>query len=186
MLSLRAERSPLRLFVAALVALLIVADLVIDHPTSEKVLGAILLLVLGEVTVTDLESRRIPNAVVGPASVVAVVVGLIADPSGVPAQAFAGVATGAFLLIFAVLARGGLGMGDVKLGVVLGLFLGRMVVLALVAGLVLSAVFSIGVLFRYGIAEGRKVAIPMGPFLAVGGAVAVLAGHAVTGHWGGL
>jgi len=186
MLPRNGERSPLRLLVAVAVVLLIAADLLIHHSTSEKVLGAILLIVLGEVTITDIESRRIPNAIVGPASVIAIVVGLILHPSGVPGQAFAGVAVGAFLLVFAVLARGGLGMGDVKLGVVLGLFLGRTVVLALVAGLLLSAVFSIGVLVRRGMSEGRKVAIPMGPFLAVGGAIAVLAGPALTGHWGGL
>lgn len=186
MLLRNSDRSPLSLGVAALVALLIAADLVIHHSTSEKVLGAVLLLVLGEVTVTDIESRRIPNAIVAPASVIAIVVGLILHPSGVPAQAFAGVAVGAFLLVFAVLSRGGLGMGDVKLGVVLGLFLGRTVVMALVVGLVVSAIFSIGVLARRGVSEGRKVAIPMGPFLAIGGAVAVLAGHAAGGHLGGL
>lgn len=179
MLGLRTERTPLRVLVAALTALLIAADLVIHHSDSEKVLGAVLLLVLGEVTVQDLESRTIPNAVLGPASVIAIVIGLVMHPGGVPAQVIAGVATGGFMLIFAVLSRGGFGMGDVKLGFVLGLFLGRAIMLALVVGLALSAIFSIGVLIRHGLAEGRKVAIPMGPFLAAGGAAAVLAGHAL-------
>ena len=97
-------------------------------------------------------------------------------PSGLPAQVFAGLGAGAFLLLFALLSGGGLGMGDVKLGVVLGLFLGKYVVVALVAGLIASAIFSIGVLAKRGVAAGRKTKIPMGPFLALGGIVAVLAG----------
>lgn len=182
----RSELTPLRGAVAGATLLLAAADLVVHHSAVEKVLGLVLILVLGQVTITDLEERRIPNAVVAPASVIAILIGLIMHPSGVPAQAFAGVATGAFLILFAVMSRGGLGMGDVKLGLVLGLFLGRMVLPALVVGLGASGVFSLGILVRYGLARGRRMTIPLGPFLAVGGAVAVLAGPALSGHWGGL
>lgn len=180
------ERSPLRLAIAALSALAIAADLVIHHTAEQRLLGAVLLAVLGVVTVTDLESRRIPNAIVGPAAVVGLGIGAIMHPSGLPGQAVAGVATGAFLMLFAVLSRGGLGMGDVKLGLVLGVFLGRYVVIALVAGLLASGLWGLVLLARHGVARGRKLAIPLGPFLAGGGAVAVLAGRALARHWGGV
>lgn len=184
MLGQKTERTALRVGIGALTAVLMAADLVVHHTSVEKALGLVLLAVLGMATVTDLEERKIRNALVAPAAVFAVVVGLVMHASGVPAQVVAGVASGAFLLLFAVIYRGGLGMGDVKLGLVLGLFLGQLVIPALVIGLVASAIFGVAVIIRLGLARGRKTAIPLGPFLAIGGAAAVLAGPALTAHWG--
>lgn len=167
---------PLRLAATVAMVILWVADLLVHHSHVQKVLGLVLIAVLARITVTDIEERRIPNSVTIPASLAALVIGLVMHPSGLPAQVFAGLGAGAFLLLFALLSGGGLGMGDVKLGVVLGLFLGKYVVVALVAGLIASAIFSIGVLAKRGVAAGRKTKIPMGPFLALGGIVAVLAG----------
>ncbi len=95
---------------------------------------------------------------------------------GVPGQLLAGAAVGAFLMLFALLSRGGLGMGDVKLGVVLGLFLSRYVLDALIVGLLAAGVLSLGVLATRGLSVGRKTPIPLGPFLAFGGLVALLIG----------
>jgi leader peptidase (prepilin peptidase)/N-methyltransferase len=67
-------------------------------------------------------------------------------------------------------------MGDVKLGGVLGLFLSRNVVFAVAIGLLVSAVYGVSLMARHGLSVGRKTAIPLGPFLAFGGVVAVLAG----------
>ena len=167
---------PLRIIGAVLLVALWAADLAVDHTKVHKVLGFVLLAVLVRVTISDLEERRIKNVVTFPAAVAALVIGLVLNPSGIPGQVVAGVATGAFLTLFALLSRGGLGMGDAKLGVVLGLYLGRYVVVAVVVGLIASALFSIGVLVARGIGAGRKTWIPLGPFLAFGGVVAVLAG----------
>lgn len=167
---------PLRLAGAVLLIALWVADLAVHHTTVQKVLGLVLVAVLVQISVSDLEERRIKNLVTLPAAVAALVIGLVLHPSGVPGQVIAGLATGAFLTVFAVLSRGGLGMGDAKLGVVLGLYLSRYVITALVVGLLASAVFSVGVLAVRGLASGRKTAIPLGPFLALGGVVALLAG----------
>ena len=153
-----------------------VADLLVRHSTVQKVLGLLLIAVLVRITVSDLEERRIRNAVTFPAAVAAIVIGLVLHPAGLPAQLFAGLATGLFLTLFAVVSRGGLGMGDAKLGIVLGLCLSRYTLLALVVGLAASAVFSIGVLIAKGLREGRRTAIPLGPFLALGGVVGLLAG----------
>lgn len=167
---------PLRLAGAVLLIALWVADLVVHHSTVQKVLGLVLVAVLVQISVSDLEERRIRNVVTLPAAIAALVIGLVLHPSGVPGQVVAGLATGAFLTVFAVLSRGGLGMGDAKLGVVLGLYLSRYVITALVVGLVASAIFSVGVLAVRGVKTGRKTAIPLGPFLALGGVVALLAG----------
>lgn len=156
-----------------------VADLAVHHSTVQKVLGFVLIAVLVRITISDLEERRIKNVVTFPAAIAALVIGLLLHASGLPAQLLAGAATGAFLTLFAVLSRGGLGMGDAKLGVVLGLYLSRYVIVAMVVGLVASAVFSLGVLAARGLRAGRKTAIPLGPFLALGGVVAVLAGPTV-------
>lgn len=167
---------PLRIAGTAVLIGLWVADLVVHHSTVQKVLGLVLVAVLVRSTITDLEERRIKNGVTFPAAVAALLIGLFLHPSGLPGQLLAGLATGAFMLVFAMLPGGGLGMGDVKLGFILGLYLSRYVLLALVAGLGASAVFSIGVLVVKGLSAGRKTKIPLGPFLALGGVVALLAG----------
>jgi leader peptidase (prepilin peptidase)/N-methyltransferase len=168
--------APLRATGAALLVVLWVVDLAVHHSSTQKVLGLVLLAVLVRVTVSDLEERRIPNRVTLPASVAALAIGLVMHPAGVPGQILAGFLTGAVLTVVALISRGGLGLGDAKLGLVLGLFLGRQVIVAMAVGLGASAVFSIGVLAVRGLSAGRSTKIPLGPFLALGGVVALLAG----------
>jgi leader peptidase (prepilin peptidase)/N-methyltransferase len=73
-------------------------------------------------------------------------------------------------------------MGDVKLAAVLGLYLGRSVAVGLLTAVVAGTVVGLLILGRVGIAEGRKTAVPFGPFLALGGLLALLAGPAIV-HW---
>ena len=70
-------------------------------------------------------------------------------------------------------------MGDVKLAAVLGLFLGRGVAPAIFIALVVGTLVGAAVIARKGAQEGRKTAVPFGPFLAVGGVVALFAGDAM-------
>ena len=84
-------------------------------------------------------------------------------------------ATASFLLLAALLYPRGMGMGDVKLAAVMGLFLGVSVVPALVVAIVLGSVVGVGLMLRYGPAA-RKHAVPFGPFLAIGGVAGLLAG----------
>jgi prepilin signal peptidase PulO-like enzyme (type II secretory pathway) len=170
------RNQPLRLSVAVAMVAIWVADLLVHHSHVEKVLGFVLIAVLARITVTDIEERRIPDRVTVPASAVALLIGLLMHTSGLPAQVLAGLATGVGLFVVALVSRGGLGMGDVKLGLVLGLFLSRYVVVALIAGVIASAIFSLGVLAKQGLSAGLRTKIAMGPFLAIGGVVAVLAG----------
>jgi leader peptidase (prepilin peptidase)/N-methyltransferase len=94
-------------------------------------------------------------------------------------QLIAGAAAGGFFLLAAVAYPRGMGMGDVKLAGVMGLYLGRAVGLAVLVGLVAGVVIGAVIISRLGAKEGRKAAIPFGPFLALGGIVAIFAGDAV-------
>lgn len=173
---------PLRLVGVVLMVALWIVELKLRRSTEQHVLGLVLITVLVGVTISDLEERRIRNSVTLPASIAALVIGLVLHPSGLPGQVIAGFATGAFLTFFALVTRGGLGMGDAKLGVVLGLFLSKYVLIAMIVGLVASALFSVGVLLVRGFTAGRKTAIPLGPFLALGGAVALFFGPHLLNH----
>lgn len=168
--------------VVLLTAVLAVLTVLVRHRTHDLALGLALVAVLIPVSFIDLEHRLIPNRIVGPAAIAAVVIGLATRPSGIGAQLIAGAAAFAFLFIFALVYPRGLGMGDVKLAGVMGLFLSASVAVALVVGVVSSGVLSIGVLVQRGVREGRKVGFPLGPFLAFGGVIGILFGPHIV-HW---
>jgi prepilin signal peptidase PulO-like enzyme (type II secretory pathway) len=78
-----------------------------------------------------------------------------------------------------------MGMGDVKLALLLGFMLGRTVTVAMMIAFVTALVPSIWLLVRHGSA-GRKMKIPFGLFLALGGIVALFAGEAILDAYLGL
>ena len=168
--------------VEALTAALAVAIVLARHETVARALGLAMLAALVPLSLIDLDTQKLPNKITAPAAVAAVVIGLIFHPSGVPEQLIAGAAAAGFLLVFALAYPRGLGMGDVKLAGVLGLFLGRDVAVALAAGIISAAVLGAAVIARKGVAKGRKTAIPFGPFLAFGGVIGILAGPQIV-HW---
>ena len=146
------------------------------NDTTQLVLGAVLVLFLVPMALIDADHRIIPNKLTAPAGVVAVALGLAVDPSGEPERLIAGAVAGGLFLLAALARPGGMGMGDVKLAGVLGLFLGGSVAVALMAALVLGTIVGGVVIARVGAAAGRKTAVPFGPFLALGGVIAVLVG----------
>jgi leader peptidase (prepilin peptidase)/N-methyltransferase len=174
--------SPRYPIVEALTAVLAVAVVVARHAWIDRALGLTLVAVLVPVSLIDLDTRKIPNKITGPAAGLAVIIGLALKPSGVPGQLIGGAAGFAFLFIFALAYPRGLGMGDVKLAGVLGLYLAGSVAVALFAGVIVGAIVGLGVMARVGVSRGRKTAIPFGPFLAAGGLVGILAGHQIL-HW---
>jgi len=124
---------------------------------------------------TALERRIIPNRLVGPAAGAAVVSWAIADPGRLPENLIAGAAAGGFLLLAALAYPAGMGMGDVKLAAVMGLFLGGSVAPALFVGFAAGAIVGMAILAVRG-ASARKQAVPFGPFLALGGMIGLLYG----------
>jgi leader peptidase (prepilin peptidase) / N-methyltransferase len=168
--------------VEATSAVLAVAVVLVKHTTPERVLGLVLVATLIPISLIDLDQRIIPNKITLPAAIAAVGLGLALRPSGVPEQLIAGAAGGGFLLVFALAYPRGMGMGDVKLAGVLGLFLGRSVAVAILVAVFTAAIFGGLVMARVGVKEGRKTAVPFGPFLALGGIIALLVGPSVV-HW---
>jgi len=163
--------------VEALTAALCVGAVIAHSSAADIGLSVALILIVVPAALIDLEYRIIPNKITGLGAVLALAIGLALDPAGEPERLIAGVAAGGFLLLAALAYPGGMGMGDVKLAAVMGLFLGSAVapavLIALLSGVLLGAV----VIARKGTHEGRKTAVPFGPFLALGAIVAVYAGQ---------
>jgi leader peptidase (prepilin peptidase)/N-methyltransferase len=86
------------------------------------------------------------------------------------------VAAGGFFLLAALAYPRGMGMGDVKLAALLGLYLGSSVAPALLAAMLSGTLVGGAIIARKGVAEGRKTAVPFGPFLALGALVGLFAG----------
>jgi prepilin signal peptidase PulO-like enzyme (type II secretory pathway) len=120
----------------------------------------------------DLKRRIIPNRIVLPAAAVVLVANVALHSDRWYEWLLASLGAGLFFLVFALARRGALGMGDVKLALFLGAALGEDVIVALIVGTLAAAALGIAILVREG-SEGRKRAIPLGPFLA-GGAIVVL------------
>jgi leader peptidase (prepilin peptidase)/N-methyltransferase len=149
-------------------------------------LGVVLVLLLVPMALIDLDHRIIPNRLTGPGALLAVALGTALDPAGEVGRLLAGLGAGGFFLLAAIASPGGMGMGDVKLAGVLGLFLGPPVAVALLVALVAGVAVGAAIIAARGAAAGRKTAVPFGPFLALGGVVALLAGDPLLAAYGGL
>lgn len=165
--------------VEALTAALAAGVVLAGGDAREVLLGLALVALLVPIALIDLDHRIIPNRLTALGAAAALAIGAAADLDGVPQQLIAGAAAGGFLLLAALARPGGMGMGDVKLAGVLGLFLGREVAVALLVALLAGTLAGAVVMARRGVGEGRRTAIPFGPFLALGGAVALFAGPAI-------
>jgi leader peptidase (prepilin peptidase)/N-methyltransferase len=130
--------------------------------------------VLVAVSAIDLEHRIIPNRIVLPATVVVLVANTARDLS--PEWALAALAASGFLFTAALVYPAGMGMGDVKLALLMGATLGRTVPVALMVGMLAALVPSLVLFARHG-SKARKMGIPFGPFLAIGSVVALFWGH---------
>jgi leader peptidase (prepilin peptidase)/N-methyltransferase len=151
---------------------------VLAHPTAAGLmLSVALILVLVPAALIDLEHRIIPNSLNAAGALAALAIGVALDPSGEPERLIAAAGAGGLLLLAALAYPGGMGMGDVKLAAVMGLLLGRAVAAAVMVALLAGVLVGGLIIARNGARAGRKTAVPFGPFLAIGGLVAVFAGQ---------
>jgi leader peptidase (prepilin peptidase)/N-methyltransferase len=164
-------------------ALLVVACFLKFGVTGEALVGAFFCASLVAITATDFERFVIPNRIVLPAAAIVLVGQTLVHPS--PEWVLAGLGAALFLFIAAVAYPAGMGMGDVKLALLLGFGLGRTVPVALLMGMVGALVPSIVLLVRHGQAA-RKMKIPLGAFLALAGIVTLFAGQAILDAYTGL
>ena len=145
-----------------------------DDP-AEAVIGLVFVGMLAVVTLTDLERRIIPNKVLIAGAVLCLVIAVPTDPAGVPERLIAAAGAGGLFFLVALAYPAGMGLGNVKLAAAMGLFLGRAVAPAILAALLIGSFVGLALIARHG-SEARKMAIPFGPFLALGGVVALLMG----------
>ena len=142
---------------------------------AEGLVGVFFFAVLAVLAVKDLEERRIPNLIVLPATAIVLLSVAVLRPHHALEALLAAIAAATFLLLPSLLAKGGVGMGDVKLGLLLGAALGRGVAAALLLGCLAASVVGVTLLVRHG-SSARKTALPFAPFLAVGALAAVALG----------
>jgi leader peptidase (prepilin peptidase)/N-methyltransferase len=163
-------------------ALYAATAIVYRHDAAEAAIGLVFVAMLAVITLTDLEQRIIPNKVLIAASVICLAIAIPTDPGGVPERLIAAAAAGAVFLLIVLAYPRGMGLGDVKLVATMGLFLGRGVAPAILVGLLAGSVIGMALIATRG-TDARKMTIPFGPFLALGGVVGLLAGHHLVHLW---
>jgi leader peptidase (prepilin peptidase)/N-methyltransferase len=136
-------------------------------------LDASLVLMLGVVTVSDLRTRLVPDVPLAVGLLLAIGVVAVSGPEQLPERLAAGAGAGGFLLAAALIRPNGMGLGDVKLAAVLGVYLGFAVVEAIVVAFSAGSLVGLGLIARHGW-SARSRTIAFAPCLALG-AVAALA-----------
>jgi leader peptidase (prepilin peptidase) / N-methyltransferase len=169
--------------VEGVTALLVAACVLVFGLTADALVAAFFCAVLVAISATDVEHRIIPNRIVLPAAAVVLAANTMLHPS--VEWAVAGLGAALFLFVAALAYPGGMGMGDVKLALLLGFALGRTVPVALMVGMISALVPAVVLYARHGSAA-RKMRIPFGPFLAFGGVVALFVGPAILDAYVGL
>jgi len=157
-----------------------------------------LFLVLGLI---DLDHKLILNKIIYPASVVALIISIsvsafrgtfttaifynVVLPPGIINAVIGGASGFVLLLIVAIVSRGGMGWGDVKMAMLIGLITGfPMVFSALLMGIILGGLAAAFLLLTK--RKKRKEVIPFGPFLALATMVTVLWGSDIRNWYIGL
>lgn len=142
---------------------------------AEVAIDLVFLTMLAAVTLTDLEQRIIPNKILLAGAILCVAIVAPTDPAGLPERAVAAAAAGGLFFLVALAYPAGMGLGDVKLAAAMGLFLGRAVAPAILIALLVGSLVGVAMIARHG-SQARKMAVPFGPFLALGGVVGMLVG----------
>ena len=161
---------------AGLAAVFVGLLLAFEGDGIEIALGAALAATLATITLTDLEHRRIPNVVLIVSALIGVALLALGDRDALADHLIAAGAAFAALFLVALAYPRGMGMGDVKLALLMGAALGKYVAVALMLGMIAALVPGLYLLARHGQAA-RKMAIPFAPFLALGSIVALFAGE---------
>src|SRR3954466_7492484 len=126
---------------------------------EDAILGIVLVLLLVPITLIDLDTQIIPNKITYPGVVAGIAIVALTDVDSLPENVISAGAAGLFLFIPWFLRPGGMGLGDVKLAFMLGIYLGRAVAPALMAALISGSLIGAIIIARYGAAKGRKMKI---------------------------
>jgi leader peptidase (prepilin peptidase)/N-methyltransferase len=134
---------------------------------------ASLLALLLTVTVADLRARLVPDRALALATAIVVPLAVATDPGSLHERALAALGAAGFLLAGALIRPGAMGLGDVKLAAVLGLYLGPGVVAALLVAFASGSLLGLALIARHGW-DARTRAIPFAPFLSLGALAALV------------
>lgn len=152
-----------------------VATLLRHGLTADAVVFALVQVLLVWLAAIDLASHRLPNALTIPSSLGAIALRALFERGTLGDALIAGCGALALFALLSVILRGGIGMGDVKLAGMLGFVLGSAVVPALVIGVFAGALAAVVLLALRSATLGTRIAY--GPYLALGGAIAILTAH---------
>jgi leader peptidase (prepilin peptidase) / N-methyltransferase len=165
----RVERRSLAVWATAVgLALLCVARFGL---TGQALIGGFFVCVLVVLSAIDLAERRLPNRIVLPATAIVLSAQLIVYPERALEWVLAACGAACFLALPMLVNPSGMGMGDVKLALLLGAGLGVAVAPAIVLGVLAAGLFSLVLVVRSGLGA-RKSFIAFGPFLSFGAIVA--------------
>ncbi len=178
-----ARISPLYPAVELTTAALVAGCVLAFGLSGQMLVSAFFCVVLVAVSAIDLTHRIIPNRIVLPAFAIVLPAQTLLEPS--PEWALAALAASGFLFLAVLAYPAGMGMGDVKLALLMGAALGKAVGVALMLGMLFALVPAVFLLARHGSAA-RKMGIPFGPFLALGSVVALFFGDSILDWYFGL
>ena len=139
---------------------------------------ASLLALLLAVSAADLRARLVPDRALAVATLIIVPMAATLEPASLPERGVAALGAGGFLLAAALIRPSAMGLGDVKLAGVLGLYLGRGVAAALLVAFVSGALLGLALIARHGWAA-RSRTIPFAPFLSLGALFVLVAQPAI-------
>ena len=171
-----ARIGPRYLFVELVTALLVAACFAHFGLTGRAAVAAFFASVLVVLSAIDIERRILPDRIVLPATVLVLAAQIALFPDHALEWVLAAVGASLFLFLAVLAYPGGMGMGDVKLALLLGVALGKTVAVAMMIGMLAALAVGVFLMVRDGLAA-RKTAIPFGPFLAAGSIVALFAGE---------
>jgi leader peptidase (prepilin peptidase)/N-methyltransferase len=160
----------------AIVGVALAVTSVVDFGLSGRALvGVVLCPVLILLAAIDIRHQLLPNEIVLSSALLMALIVAATNSAGFFEHLEAGLALFGFLFVFAAIFKGGLGMGDAKLGLLLGLALGSRTFSAMMVAFVGLFLAALWIIATQGMAA-RKKAIPFGPFIALGGILAFFVG----------
>jgi leader peptidase (prepilin peptidase) / N-methyltransferase len=149
-----------------------------NPPGGRAAVAACMAVVLVLIAATDIERRIIPNKIVLPAAAVVLIADLALLPARATEFALATVGAAAAFLLLKLINRGAIGMGDVKLALLLGAGLGSSVVGAVMIAFLAAFPFALATVIRGGL-TARKTTLPFGPFLSFGALFVLIVPHLI-------
>lgn len=137
------------------------------------IIGIIFSCVLIAVSFIDIDLRIIPNTIVLPFTIVGLGFNIYINPEKWWMPLAFSLGAFAFMLIVNLIYPKGMGMGDVKLSLMVGAFLVKSVIAGLFLGFLAGALFGIGVIIKK---KKMRQTIPFGPFISIGSIIALFWG----------